>query len=779
MKWHPGFLHKAFHGWPMRRKIFVPFACLSLIFGAVGTYVYARATVVRERAARSSELVRSSEFVSLRIKDVALALASVSRRAAFTEGVPQALADHDEARLSRLLLPVAVNARHDFYVAVDENGSGIFELDWQGTPGPTPRSAGEWGQEPLIREATDPSSENDLVPSVLEREGEWFLVVAARVTLPDGGANVVIVGDQLTPLIATSKSREKLVMAFTDPKGKRIVGRFAAKSPGSSSEVIEAVSRVGGQRYATIFSPVLIAGRWIGTVTASIPATSGLSSLGSGLFVIILLAFLTVLVAFGMGSLISRTLTKRLAELADAAYEFRTGHREVRVNAEGADEIYEVGAAFNLMATDLELSYQTLEAKVEERTAELKQSLERLDRSNAKLTKANEAKSVFLGNVSHELRTPLSGILLASEMLHDRSFKMFSEEKVRELSGKIHGSGRHLLALIDDLLDLSRIEAGRLDLHLQSVSLTPLLADVRSSLGPIASDKGVTLEIPSADGHEVLADPVRIKQVLINLITNAIKFTDVGGRVWVVVDPSKGEVEVAIHDTGVGISQADLRRIFMPFERAGGRPVPGTGLGLAISKVIVEAHKGRLSVQSVPGKGSIFTVVFPTPKGAGKGAVTAAPDLAKTKVIHLNGAAKARVVLVEDDPATVELVKQVLESDGYSIEHAESVGAALASIKARLPQLVLLDVRLGDENGLDVVKALRKDPATRDLPVVAMSAHAMSKDVKAGLAAGCNDYLVKPIGAKTLLELVPSLIQGAKVPMVSVAGSARREARRR
>ncbi|HLF69722.1 MAG TPA: ATP-binding protein [Actinomycetota bacterium] len=764
---------------PLRQKIFVPFACLCLMFGAVGTFVYARATVVRERSVRAGQLSSASAYISLLVKDSALSLAAASRRAVFTEGFAQALADHDEVRLSKLLLPVAVNARHSFYLALDANGSGAIELAWQGTPEPTPRPAGEWGSEPLFREAVTRSGEYELTPSLLEREGEWFIVVAAPVTVTDGGARgLLVVGDALTPLIRVPKV-QNLILGFMDTRGNPVVGSFAARSPGGPAEVLNAVSKVGGKRYETLFSPVQLAGRSIGTLTIAVPAPSGLGMLGGQGFIIGFLALATLLMAFGVGSFISRSLTRRLAELADAAYEFQSGRRDVRVNADGSDELHEVAAAFNLMATDLQQSHDSLEATIEERTAELKHSLSRLDRANARLTKANEAKSVFLGNVSHELRTPLSGILLASEMLHDRSFKMFSEEKVRELSGKIHGSGRHLLALIDDLLDLSRIEAGRLDLNLQSISLSPLLAEVRSSLGPIASDKGIALDIPSGEGHTVFADPVRMKQVLINLITNAIKFTDVGGRVWAEIVPSKGEIEVAVHDTGVGISQADLRRIFKPFERAGTRPVPGTGLGLAISKVIVEAHKGRLSVESVPGEGSIFRAAFPRPKGQETTAIVTAPDLSGPTVIHLNGAAKSTVLLVEDDPATVQLVKQVLESDGYSIEHAQSVGAALASIKAHPPLLVLLDVRLGTENGLDVVKAIRKDPATRALPVVAMSAHAMSKDVKAGLAAGCNDYLVKPIGAKALLERVPSIIRGVAAPSPTNQSSERRAVRQR
>jgi signal transduction histidine kinase len=214
---------------------------------------------------------------------------------------------------------------------------------------------------------------------------------------------------------------------------------------------------------------------------------------------------------------------------------------------------------------------------------------------------------MFLASMSHELRTPLHALLLAADILRDPSFSV-SKARARELSDTIATSGRHLLGLIDDLLELSRIEAGRFEVRLEPTSLNLLLTESRQATAPLASGKRIGLDVPGAEGVWVEADPLRARQAIINLLGNAVKFTDRGGRVWVEVGVGVESVSVAVCDTGIGIPPEDHERIFSPFEQVGGSL--GAGLGLAISRSIARAHGGELEVWSEPGKGSRFELTF-------------------------------------------------------------------------------------------------------------------------------------------------------------------------
>lgn len=258
---------------------------------------------------------------------------------------------------------------------------------------------------------------------------------------------------------------------------------------------------------------------------------------------------------------------------------------------------------------------------VEERTGELEardvmisEAIGQLGRVNAELAQANEAKSEFLGHVSHELRTPLTAMVIAADTLADPEIGPLPDEEVRSIAERIIGDGRYLLALIDDLLDLTRIEAGRLELRPRTGPIAPMLREAADAVGHLAGDKGVEVEVPATDGIEVHADPLRVRQVMTNLLSNALKFTPQGGRVWIEVVPGPDGLTVAVHDTGTGIQPEDHERIFAPFEQAP-NAVGGAGLGLAISRRLAEMHGGTLTVRSAPGEGSTFMLSLP-PEGS-------------------------------------------------------------------------------------------------------------------------------------------------------------------
>ena len=384
--------------------------------------------------------------------------------------------------------------------------------------------------------------------------------------------------------------------------------------------------------------------------------------------------------------------------------------------------------------------------------------MEELDRTNIDLRRANDAKSDFLGTVSHELRTPLHSILVAAELVSDRMFGPLSEERARDLGATIQGSGRHLLGLIDDMVDLARVEAGRIDLRIVILPLAPLLDEVCHEIQPLSHDKGIGLEFRCEADLLVHADPLRIRQVLVNLLANAVKFTPVGGHVWVEAHRTPTAVEIAVHDTGVGIRDQDLARIFEPFDQVSEVVAPGAGLGLAIARRLVDLHGGRLTVTSVHGTGSTFTVSLPEHAQMPE----MRPDAGGSRDPGLPlGVAGASILVVEDDLTALRLITDVLARSGYGVRTATSIGEAMESFAAGSPDLVLLDLRLGGEDGLDLARRLRADPATQALPILTLSADAMQHDVERILEAGCNGHVAKPVVARELLGRIQALLDRA------------------
>ena len=380
-----------------------------------------------------------------------------------------------------------------------------------------------------------------------------------------------------------------------------------------------------------------------------------------------------------------------------------------------------------------------------------------LDRANLELVQANEAKSRFLASVAHELRTPLHAILIAGELVHDPPAGPLTGDEVRALGVTIESSGRHMVSLIDDLVDLSRIEAGRLDLRPTQVMLGVVLAEVASNLARTAEIGGIALDLPEGPGPAVFADPVRLRQILTNLVANALKFTERGGRVRVDVGSTRAATRITVHDTGIGIAPEDLERAFLPFEQVSRTSTPGAGLGLAISRSLAELHGGELSATSEPGVGSAFTLTLPRrPQAGSRGTAGVAIPL---PVLDAGGG--RAILVVEDDETAMGLATDVLHMADYDVWQARGLGEAIALLDVATPALILLDVRLGDGSGLELVERLRSDGTHADLPILVLSADAMPDDAKRAREAGCNDFLAKPVGPRVLLARIHDLIGDA------------------
>ncbi|MGH7164854.1 MAG: response regulator, partial [Nitrospiraceae bacterium] len=394
----------------------------------------------------------------------------------------------------------------------------------------------------------------------------------------------------------------------------------------------------------------------------------------------------------------------------------------------------------------------SLEQKVQERTAELA-----VARDQAMI--ANRHKSEFLANMSHELRTPLNAVIGFSEVLIE---KMFGElnQKQEEYLTDILSSGRHLLTLINDILDLSKVEAGRMELELSTFDLPMVLERTLSLVREQASRHAVQLshEIDRRLG-DFTADERKVKQIVLNLLSNAVKFTPNGGKVGVKAEVRDGPVEFSVSDTGIGIVPEDRQKIFDEFYQAArdakGRR-EGTGLGLALAKRYVELHGGRIWVESEVGRGSTFRFTLPVrapvgePQAALAGEPQAIPAPAAT-VPRRDHSQRPLVLVIEDDPSSVHLLSlHLLEAD-FAVEVAHDAESGFAKAKALHPAVITLDILLPKVDGWQLLSRLKADPETAQTPVVVVS---ILDERGKGFALGAVDYIVKPVNRDELLQAV-------------------------
>jgi signal transduction histidine kinase/CheY-like chemotaxis protein len=369
-----------------------------------------------------------------------------------------------------------------------------------------------------------------------------------------------------------------------------------------------------------------------------------------------------------------------------------------------------------------------------------------LELRNREVERANQLKSKFLASMSHELRTPLNAIVGFSDLLSEQAAGQLNPKQLRFVHHIKQGSA-HLLQLINDILDLSKIEAGQLEFRYEDFEMADALPEVLSTIRPLASAKKIALNENLTTVPPIRADRVRFKQVLYNLLSNAVKFTPVGGQVSIECYQRENMNYVSVADTGIGIRAEDQRVIFEEFRQiensAGAQE--GTGLGLAITKRLVEQQGGAISLESAPGQGSKFTVSFP--RGERKQALGG--DSPKRSMIEMNaGEPNPLVLVVDDELAARELLTSYL-APTYRVVTADCGRDALRKARELRPQAIILDVLMGKENGFETLVALRKSPDTADLPIIILS---IVDQKQVGFALGASDYLVKPIPKQVLLE---------------------------
>ena len=493
---------------------------------------------------------------------------------------------------------------------------------------------------------------------------------------------------------------------------------------------------------------------WLMVMT--IPESDFMAQINANTRTTILLCLGALIAATILGVFTSRWITRPILRLKQASEAIASGTLEQTVEVKGIGELEALAGSFNQMAGQLRASFTELETRVEERTAELSIAKEVAD-------SANQAKSDFLANMSHELRTPLNGILGYAQIL-DRSKVL--PDKERHGVQIIHQCGSHLLTLINDILDLSKIEARKLELAPKAIHFPSFMQGVVEICRVRSDQKGIDFiyhpESNLPQGIE--ADEKRLRQVLLNLLGNAIKFTD-SGSVTIKVEINEPALDIPIprikfqiEDTGVGISPNEVNKLFQAFEQVGEqkRQSEGTGLGLAISQRIVELMGGKIQVESEIGVGSNFYFELAMPialdwvqqNSVNKGRT----------IIGYEGAAR-HILVVDDRWENRSVLANLLEPMGFIITEAENGTEGLYRARQRLPDLMITDLAMPVMDGFEMLKQLRDDADLKDLLVIVSSASVAEIDRQMSEAAGGDDFLAKPVDAVELFALLAMHLQ--------------------
>lgn len=434
------------------------------------------------------------------------------------------------------------------------------------------------------------------------------------------------------------------------------------------------------------------------------------------------------------GTLLLRGIVRRLRVVTDNARRVAEGEELEAVR--GGDEIGQ-------LQEQLERSAHLLRA----RESQLRQAKEEADR-------ANQAKSDFISRMSHELRTPLNAILGFAQILREDADEATSSDV-----GQILRAGRHLLSLINEVLDLSRIEAGQFAISLEQVAVAEVVEECVELMGPLASQRGIRIiNNARADSSlHVMADRQRLKQVFLNLLSNAVKYNKDGGAVELGCSTRKDGVRLTVRDTGPGIADGNLDQLFVPFARLGAEAteVEGTGLGLALSLRLMQLMDGDMGVAVTGPEGSEFWLELK--RADAIAAVTQVDNAGATQAPVREGT--VRILQVEDNPTNIRLLERIMSRrPGVELITVQEGNRAVAEAKRSGPALVLLDVNLPDISGRDVLARLRAEPATANIPVIMLSADASPKQIERLLASGAAAYVTKPLDVNHFLSVIDQVL---------------------
>ena len=505
--------------------------------------------------------------------------------------------------------------------------------------------------------------------------------------------------------------------------------------------------------------PVTVAGKQIGTVVIESDDYGFKERLLAYLRIFAALILGSASVAFVISSRMRRLITDPIADLKITMDEVSVSRDyTLRVPKKSSDEIGQLIDGFNSMIgeihhteSELRKLNENLELRVAERSQAAEERADALAESEKRLRAAKElaeqasrTKSAFLANMSHELRTPLNAIIGYSEMLEEE----FQDSGEKEHSGdvaKIHSAGKHLLSIINDILDLSKIEAGRVQVYPETFDLHRVVEEVTTTTEPMAAKNSNQISVAVPRDISMHTDQMKVRQVLMNLLSNACKFTTSGSiNVAAVADKEAGWVTVAVQDTGIGVQSEQAERLFEPFVQADAsttRKYGGTGLGLPISRKFCRMLGGDLTVASEPGRGSTFSMRIPIRY------VQGAPSATIEGEVKLPAPAQSKrgadtVVVIDDDSNTCELLSRLLSKQGLRSIPCKDAVAGIEAIRQTQPLAITLDIQMKGLDGWNTLSVLKNDPELSDIPVIIIT---VGDEKPRGLKKGAFDYLTKPL----------------------------------
>lgn len=605
----------AFRDLPIMWKLLLPFLVLLMAVGSVGAYIIVRDLSSKSAAALGEQLTLRALDARSFIHDRELDLLESANYATNQQGMVEALAAERPVAVGGLLRSViALKTDLAIVAATNEQGASVSELVRSGSA-ITPASGTDWSSFAPVRAAL----ERETKASGFVRLGDKVLMIMVA-PVCSGASGCAPVGFAIAGFDAAQVARA-IAMATSDTgrgaenvtlydEDGRILTSTAQAPPsvrlGDTTQIEQRRLRVGGEDVATAYAAFTLAGSRAGAVAVTIPAGTAFGSVGGPALGLVGLLVLAMAAAIGLGAAVSRLILRQLRALLETSRELGEGKLSARAPVLSEDEHGELAVALNRMAEQVEASHETLELQVEQRTEAIRRLMQ--DRTE------------FFAGLSHELRTPLAVILTQADMLVGTNG---SRAARGEASETIRASAGQLLGVVNDILDLARAEAGSIDVHLRPVRLPELLRDIEPMLVRLgaASDIEVKTRLPGRLPM-VAADAARLRDVFVNLVDNAIKYTPPGGNIQISAEREGGDVRVSIADTGVGIPSKIGDRVFEPFYRVPGtrpqREQASSGLGLALTRRWVEAQGGTITWAPNPGGGTVFVFTMPVARTAGR-----------------------------------------------------------------------------------------------------------------------------------------------------------------